>query len=290
MFRSIYFIKIRPVFQAVKNVRSLSIFVLCSVIFSLSDASAQGNVLISPKRIIFDGSKRSEELNLANIGNDTAIYAISWVQSRMKEDGSFARITEPDPEQNFADKYLRFFPRTVTLAPGESQTVKVQITKSNELTEGEYRSHLYFRALPKETPLGEKEPVNDSGISVKIVPVFGISIPMIIRKGDNTTKIDLSDVSFQIEKDTMPTINMTINREGNMSVYGDIWVHHMSLQGKETRVGILKGLSVYTPNTLRHVSLFLEKKEGVDYHTGSLHVVFSDPLTQRLAQREIHLH
>jgi P pilus assembly chaperone PapD len=289
MFPLIYFITTHPIFKTLKNICFLSILIIFSIIFSLK-TSAQGNVLITPKRIVFNDSKRSEEINLANIGNDTATYAVSWVQNRMKADGSFERITAPDPGQIFADKYLRFFPRTVTLAPGESQTVKVQITKSNEMTEGEYRSHLYFRALPKETPLGEKEPVKDSGISVKIVPVFGISIPMIIRKGENTSKIDLSNVSFQMEKDTIPTINMTINREGNMSVYGDVWIDHMSLQGKETRVGILKGLSVYTPNMLRQVRVVLEKKDGVDYHTGTLHIVFSDPITLRLAQREIYLH
>ena len=76
---------------------------------------AQGNLLVTPKRVVFEGNKRSEELNLANIGKDTATYIISFIQIRMKEDGMFERITQPDPEQNFADKNLRFFPRTVTL-------------------------------------------------------------------------------------------------------------------------------------------------------------------------------
>gem|GEM_PF-5683234 len=40
-------------------------------------AVAQGDLLIAPKRIVFDGSKRVEEINLANIGKDTATYTIS---------------------------------------------------------------------------------------------------------------------------------------------------------------------------------------------------------------------
>ena len=69
------------------------------------------------------------DLNLANTGKDSATYAISLVQIRMNEDGGFENITEPDPGQNFADKNLRFFPRSVTLAPGEAQSIKVQTYK-----------------------------------------------------------------------------------------------------------------------------------------------------------------
>src|SRR5437868_5880944 len=127
----------------------LPVLILLSFL-TASKLSAQGNLLITPKRVVFEGNKRSEELNLANIGKDTATYIISFIQYRMEEDGKFVKITQPDPGQNFADKNLRFFPRTVTLGPNEAQTVKVQLTKANDLAPGEYRSHLYFRASPPE--------------------------------------------------------------------------------------------------------------------------------------------
>ena len=137
---------------------------------------AQGNLLIMPKRVVFEGVKRSEELSLANIGHDTATYIISVMQIRMKDDGSFEKINQPDSGENFADKNFRFFPRTVTLAPNEVQAVKVQLIRSSELATGEYRSHLYFRAIRNTEPLGEKELQNDSGISVKLVPVTGFGV------------------------------------------------------------------------------------------------------------------
>ena len=149
--------------------------------------------------MVFEGSKKSIDLNLANTGQDTATYAISLVQIRMKEDGGFETITEPDPGQRFADPFIRFFPRSVTLGPNEAQVVKVQLTKTNELTDGEYRSHFYFRAVPKQNALGEEEKVKDStSISVKLTPIFGITIPVIIRKGESTTKVTLSELAFQI--------------------------------------------------------------------------------------------
>lgn len=263
---------------------SINLFTLLS-----ATLNAQGNLLVTPKRLVFDGTKRAQELNLVNVGQDTVTYSVSFVQNRMKEDGAFEKIEQPDPGQFFADKHLRFFPRSVTLAPGEVQTVKVQITKSDELTDGEYRSHLYFRAEPKDQPSNNTDRAKDSGISVRIVPVFGISVPTIIRKGDNTSAIQFSNVSFDMEKDSIPVLSLTIDRIGNMSVYGDISVDHIASSGKVSRVGTIKGLSVYTPNNFRRVQVVLDKSLPVNYHSGSLHVVYSDPLTKRIAQREIGL-
>ena len=36
---------------------------------------AQGNLLITPRRVVFEGTKRSMDLNLANTGQDSATYA-----------------------------------------------------------------------------------------------------------------------------------------------------------------------------------------------------------------------
>ncbi len=246
--------------------------------FSTADSIAQGDLLITPRRVVFDGSKRSMDLNLANTGQDTATYAISLIQIRMNEDGGFETITEPDPGQRFADRFIRFFPRSVTLGPNEAQVVKVQLIRSNELTPGEYRSHFYFRSVPKVKPLGEEEaPTDSTTISVRLTPVFGITIPVIIRVGESTVKVTLSDLSFEMVNDTIPTIRLVFNRTGNMSVFGDITVDHISTQGKITRVGIANGVAVYTPNTRRRFQFNLNRVPGVDFRTGTLRVIYSAP-------------
>lgn len=230
-------------------------------------------MLLMPRRVIFEGSKRYEELNLANTGQDTARYVISLIHIRMKEDGSFEEIQQPDSGENFADKYIRFFPHSVTLGPGESQTVKIQLTKVNELAPGEYRSHIYLRAVPDQKPLGE-ETVPDSSISVHLTPIFGISIPVIIRVGVPSTQVKLSDVSMQME-DTIPTIDITFRRTGNMSAYGDISVYYTSVNGKTIPVGTARGIAVYTPNQARRFRMTLDKKSHIDYHSGRLSIFYN---------------
>jgi P pilus assembly chaperone PapD len=177
--------------------------------------SAQGDLLITPRRVVFEGTKRSMDLNLANTGRDTATYAISLVQIRMKEDGGFETITEPDPGQRFADRYIRFFPRSVTLGPNEAQTVKIQLIRSNELEQGEYRSHFYFRSIPDIAPLGETEIIKDTtNISVVLTPVFGITIPAIIRVGESTASVSISNPGLEMLNDTIPMFSMIFNRSG----------------------------------------------------------------------------
>jgi len=239
---------------------------------------AQGDLMITPRRVVFEGAKKSIDLNLANIGQDTATYAVSLVQIRMKEDGGFETITEPDPDQRFADRFIRFFPRSVTLGPNEAQAVKIQLIRSNELEPGEYRSHFYFRSIPKTTPLGEGEEVRDTTtISVMLKPIFGITIPAIIRVGESTAKVTISDLGFEMVNDTVPRISFMFTRSGNMSMFGDLSVDHISTQGKITRVGIANGVAVYTPNTKRRFQFNLNNVPGINFKTGTLRVIYSAP-------------
>ena len=264
-------------------------------VFFPFNIKAQGDLLITPKRVVFEANKRSMDLNLANVGEDTATYAISLVQIRMTEEGGFETITEPDEGQMFASPYLRFFPRSVTLGPDEAQTVKIQVVKAGGLAQGEYRSHIYFRAVPKEKPLGEEVVTQQdpTSISVKLVPIFGITIPVVIRVGQPSVNVTLSDLGIRFENDTVPRLKFTFNRAGNYSVYGDVTVDHVSPAGTVTRVGIANGVAVYTPNTKRSFEFSLFGDKGVDYGSGKLRVTYSassDMKPEKYTEAELVLH
>lgn len=274
--------------------RFSSIFILIAFTYILPfDAAGQGNLLVTPRRVVFEGNKKSLDLNLANTGQDTATYAISLVQIRMNEDGSFETITEPDPGQNFADKNIRYFPRSVTLPPNEAQVVKVQLLRANDLEPGEYRSHFYFRSVPKVVALGEEETVVDTtSISVRLVPVFGITIPVIIRVGASNTEVTMSDLELEINENSNPTLSLQFNRTGNFSVYGDLTVDYVSSNGTITRVGTANGIAVYTPNSIRRFQFDLNDLPDVDYKSGTLLVSFSsssDVKPEKFAEAELLL-
>lgn len=237
---------------------------------------AQGNLLITPRRVVFDGSKRVMELNLSNTGQDTAKYNVSLIQYRMNEDGSFTEITEPDPGQKFADKNIRFFPRTVTLGPNEGQAVKMQVTNVDKLEPGEYRSHVYFRSVPKQEALGaESSNIDSSTVSVQLIPIFGITIPVIIRVGEDDMKVAITDFKFETINDTTNRVDLVFNRSGRMSVYGDIRFFYIAPSGKEIQVGAVNGIAIYTPNLIRRFWMNLDNVKGVKFNEGKLKVIYT---------------
>lgn len=251
-------------------------FFIAVCIFFTSSISAQGDLLIFPKRIVFDGKKKVEQIILSNIGKDSAVYNVSFIQYRMSELGEFIAITEPDAGQHFATPYLRVFPRKITLAPNESQTIKVQVENTNKLEDGEYRSHLYFRAEKNNQPLGQETKVVDSTIvSIKLEAVFGISIATIINKGTANTITSISDLNYTTKNNSNYFLNFSINRSGNMSTYGDISVYYISNDNTSYEVGKVRGLAVYTPSTLRKVKIQLQKPEGVNFSEGKFKVVYT---------------
>lgn len=246
---------------------------------------AQGDLMIMPKRLVFDGSQRSQEINLANTGSDTAVYAISFVNYKMTENGNFEQVETPEEGQRFATDFLRYFPRRVTLAPNEAQTIRVQLTRTGNLEQGEYRSHMYFRAVEEQTALGVEEAEEAEGISINIKTVFGISIPIIIRHGAATTQVELKDLVLETSGEK-PTLSLSINRSGNMSVYGNLTAEHISSQGKVTEIGQVKGVSVYTPNSKRDFSFELRNADGVELNSGKIRVSYSEEKGNALSTAE----
>ncbi len=256
--------------HTIKHCFFITVLLLGSVIIK-----AQGNLLLFPKRIVFEGPVKMQALSLINTGTDTVNYLISLVQYRMTEDGKFEKITSPDPEQQFAGDYIRFYPRHILLPPNKAQTVKVQLNNTNDLKPGEYRSHIYFRAEPDKKPLGEKETVTDStAISVTITSVFGISIPVIIRVGESNTQLSIRASKPEVLNDSLLQLKIVINRGGNMSAYGDITVDHISDQGKITRLATLNGLAVYTPYPKRNILIPLATNTGLQMNSGKLHISY----------------
>jgi len=239
--------------------------------------SAQGDLLITPRRVVFEGSKQSQELTLANTGQDTARYNVSFVQYRMTDSGAFELIEAPDSGQYFADKYLRFFPRSVTLAPNEAQVVRMQFRKLPDMQNGEYRSHVYFRAVPKETALGDEKLADTAAIGIRLIPIFGITIPIIIRVGELNLNVELTEISLDTKSDTIPNLTVTFDRSGDKSVYGDMTVTWVPDKGEPIEVGVVRGIAVYTPNKTRRFNMQLRKIAGVDYTRGKLVIKYQAP-------------
>ena len=287
--KRIEFLKRLPVCLKTFNLGFILILMMLYPAFS----HAQGNLLVTPRRVVFEGNQSTREINLANTGQDSATYVISFVQYRMTEDGRFEQIEKPDPGQQFADNMVRYFPRTVNLGPGEAQMVRMQLRRSSNPGPGEYRSHLYFRAVLVERALGEEKQLNDtSAIGIRLTPIFGITIPVIVRTGNLQATVTLDQLKLEQVNDTVAKLYLVFNREGNKSVYGDLTIEYLPPGGEAVELGLVRGIAVYTPNTIRKFQMDLKKPAGVNLNEGELIVRFTNAendSSDLLAEKKLNL-
>ncbi len=232
-----------------------------------SAGSSIQDLLITPTRLVFEGEMRTAELALVNRSEKVHTYAISFVQCRMSETGEIKEIdttTPADPQEHFADPFVRFTPRRVILEPRQVQMVRMMLRKPADLAEGEYRSHLSFRLIPSAEDAVKPDSVS-RGIQIKLIPIYGVTIPVIVRHGSLKATTRLSGLRYDSKG-----LHLTIERDGSRSTYADLMVQWKSKGSKAVTVGAMNGVAVYTPNPKRNVLLALSPPKGIELSGGEL--------------------
>lgn len=212
-------------------------------------AAGVGDLLVAPQRIILN-SGRGTEIILNNIGDETATYRISVEIKRMREDGSFIDVTEPDAREAIARDMIVYAPRRVVLPPRQPQTIRIAARAPAGLADGEYRVHLLFRAVPPAQP-PVATPADFKGIGFALTPVYGVTIPVIVRLGNLSATAGIGNVG-KVMVDGKPAIGLELTRAGSRSTYGEVRVLKAGL--KEP-LAVQRGVAVYTDVARRSVTV-----------------------------------
>ena len=216
-------------------------------------AHAAGDLLVAPTRVILDGS-RGTEVVLNNIGSEPATYRISLEIKRMTAVGGLDEIAEENitPAERAALDMIVFSPRRVTLPPNQPQVVRVGVRVPEGTPAGEYRAHMLFRAVPDAvaTNAAEAKPAS-TGVSIALTPIYGITIPVIVRVGDLGAEAAIGD-AWVSEGAEGPAFNFDLSRTGGRSVYGDIEV---TRPGVAEPLLVARGIAVYPEVAARTVTL-----------------------------------
>lgn len=240
-----------------------------------SPASAQGDLLIAPTRLVLDG-RRGGEVILSNIGSEEATYRITLELRRMAPDGSLEPVEQAQANvtEKAALEMIRYAPRRVTLPPAEPQSIRISARPGAELPDGEYRVHLSFAAVPKVRPLAEAtDGVPEGGFAINLVPIYGITMPIIVRKGLLEVATGLANARL-MQADGTTIFALDITRAGEASVYGDLLVYR---QGQDNPVFVARGLGVYPEIDVRH-AMFALSEEQAALLRGPVRVELRTPL------------
>lgn len=221
-------------------------------------AHAAGDLLVAPTRVVLDGP-RGTEVILNNIGSEPATYRISLELRRMKPDGSLDDVAPEaaSAAEAAALQMISYAPRRVTLPPNQPQAIRIGIRAPEGLPDGEYRAHMLFRAIPDAVPVTEQAAAG-SGFTVAITPIYGVTIPIIVRRGALSATAAISDARLTAA-DGRPALSFALSRTGDRSVYGQIRVFK---PGIDKPVVTARGIAVYAELGVRTVTLPLP--DGAD--------------------------
>jgi len=255
------------------NVWTRSIFAASVAAASLlaiptAASAGVGDLLVAPTRLVLDGRKGAEII-LNNIGDEPATYRVSVEFLRMNEQGGLVEVTSPTDADRKIEDMIVYAPRKVTLAPHEPQAIRIAARAPQGMPDGEYRAHMLFRAIPPATPVTQASGEQVKGVQFKLTPIYGVTIPVIVRLGNLQATAGIADVKLE-QKKGAAFVDLDLVRNGSRSTYGEVRVLKAGLKDP---IAIQKGIAVYTEVGKRHVSVAVQDKYK-DQATGPVTVQY----------------
>jgi hypothetical protein len=191
---------------------SLAAFSLC----------AQG-VMVAPHAVFIDHNRGSGSVLLYNPGTEPVEVSISTIFGYPTTDSSgnikLITIENPDSTVPSALAWIQAFPRRLTVAPKERQTVRLLARPPIGLADGEYWVRLVIAAQAGSVPITG---VSDTtaiqvGLKLEVRTIIGVNY----RKGAVMTGASLSNLRARIVGDSVIT-RARIERRGNAAFIGMI--------------------------------------------------------------------
>ena len=230
-----------------------------------------GDLLVAPTRIVLDG-RRGTEVILNNIGDDIATYRVSVELRRMTPEGRLVDVTAPNAAEKAAQDMILYAPRRVTLPPNQPQAIRLSARAPQGLADGEYRVHLLFRAIPAPRAIAPADGKKIEGVAFQLTPIYGVTIPVIVRLGNLEAKAGLANIR-KVTEDGKPAITLDISRAGDRSTFGEIRVVKA---GMATPIALVRGVAVYTELGQRSVTVPIDPAHVADAN-GAVTVQYIEP-------------
>jgi hypothetical protein len=224
--------------------------------------SGMGDINIFPKRIVLQGRDRIASVGLFNRAAAQGNYEIVLSDMMMTTAGNIVHLDSVEDEAarsrvKTASAMLRWSPRKITLLSNEAQTIRVMVRVPPDLPPGEYRTHFSAVQVPAAAMGGYS--IEDAagqgrkdGIGVRIVPRFGVTIPVIVRVGETAVQVGLRDLAVKTLDKGRKAVALTITRSGTRSAFGDITV---TAPGSSKPIALIKGIGVYPEIDARPVNV-----------------------------------
>jgi P pilus assembly chaperone PapD len=220
-------------------------------------AQAGAVLFIYPTLVIFEGGERSGTVTVTNRGDQTGTFEMSWTNMTMTPSGGLVKNEGPAPWS--IEPYVRFSPRRVTLAPLESQVIRIAVRRGLDVPEGEYFSHFRVLTLNSEDPSAAEEDTSEQvATAVVIAARSAVAIPIVWRNSRDNSSASIESV--RIDRDSNQ-LSVDVMRHGQVSVRGFLHVFETAADGARSSLAEPVALVIY-PN-LDARTMTIELNDGV---------------------------
>lgn len=256
------------------EVKKLSIVTALSasiMFISNVNASAEGQLFISPQRLDLTDKAAIGQLHLVNKSDDIKQYEIKLVNYAMDENGNLQAVEEMPYS---ADGFIRFSPRRVTLESGEDQYVRVMARMPKTLELGGYHTHIEFDEV--EGAFNRKEDtkeLGDNNTSFSIASTYSVAIPVFVKNGETEANADLLSVSTNIAAgSSVGEALVGMKRTGNDGSYNVVEIEYIDAAGKVHVAATPAKIPVYREADEVNRKFALSLPEGVKFNAGEIRV------------------
>jgi len=233
----------------------LLLLAIMSLLPTLAQAAAV--LFIHPTLVMFEGNERSATITLSNRGDQTGTFEMSWTNMTMTPGGGLVKHEGPAPWS--IESYVRYSPRRVTLAPLESQVIRIAVRRGQDVPEGEYYSHFRVLTINSEDPSApEADAAEPVAAAVIIEARSAVAIPIVWRNSRDNSSASIESV--RIDRDTNQ-LSVDVMRHGHVSVRGFLHVFETAADGARSSLATPVSLVIY-PN-LDARTMAIELNDGV---------------------------
>ncbi len=202
-------------FSRFPRARALAVTLLLAV------SPVHAGLDVAPTRLFIDDGERAAALVVINRSDSSRMFRVIVTDTVEHEDGSRELLKTPGSEPHHAASMIRYAPRQATIAPGERQTVRLQVRRPPDLDEGEYRARVIVQTLPPAPPpSGPGEGDDGDGVTIRIETLFAVSLPIAITHGQPR-----AEVSLEAARATEDGLEIVVGRSGDRSVYGGLTLY-----------------------------------------------------------------
>ena len=198
---------------------SLGTTLLVALLLLPRQAVAQG-VLVAPHAIFIDHRTRSGAVEVYNPSADPVEVRVSTLFGYPVTDSlghlTLATFEHPDAAAPSAAGWIEAFPRRVTLAPKQRQTIRLLARPPQGLPDGEYWTRLVIQSdgarIAVESP-------DSSAISVGVTLSVRTLVSLMYRKGPVETGVRLDALHGEVANDTL-VVSSRLVRQGTAAYLG----------------------------------------------------------------------